>query len=61
MNGDYLIKSQVSSPVVSYNKPTMGAPAPDKTPRTVELEKGMAPQMNTRQTTPSITMGGLNG
>ena len=61
MNGDYLVKSDINSPVIAVNKPTMGSPAPDKTTRTVELEKGMAPQMNTRENTPSLTLGTMNG
>lgn len=61
MNGDYLIKADVDSPVKVVTKPTIGSPAPDKTVRTVELEKGMAPQMNTRETTPSLTLGTMNG
>ena len=54
---DYLVKSDVSSPVQVESKPTMGAPAPDNTSRTTELEKGMAPQTNTRKTTPSFNLG----
>jgi len=54
---DYLVKSDISSPVQVESKPTMGAPAPDSTSRTTELEKGMAPQTNTRQTTPSFNLG----
>jgi hypothetical protein len=58
---DYLVKSDVSSPVQVESKPTMGAPAADNTSRTTELEKGMATQMNTRETTPSLTLGTMNG
>jgi len=61
VSGDYLIKSDISSPVSVQNAPTPMAPPPDATSRNIELEKGMAPQTNTRQNTPSITLGTMNG
>lgn len=59
MDGQFLIKSRIQSPVQSYTKPTKGSAPVDKTARTVELEKGMQPPMLTRETSPSITLGSM--
>lgn len=56
MDGQHLIASDVTSPVRSFDKPTP-MQAPDKTMRTVEMEKGMTHPEFTRQTAPSITLG----
>jgi hypothetical protein len=59
MNGKYLVSSPIKSPVRVTNKPTNFLAGPDKTMRTAELEKGFVQPMTTRETAPSITLGGM--
>ena len=59
MYGQHLISSPVTSPVQSFSKPTPTVGITDKTTRTTELEKGMSQPSFTRETTPSINLGGL--
>lgn len=59
MNGQYLVSSPVTSPVKSFNKPTPTTALTDTTTRTTELEKGMAQQSFSRESAPSITLGGM--
>ena len=58
MEGKHLISSPITSPVRSFNMPTPPS-VPDRTPRTVELEKGMSQPSYTRETAPSISLGGM--
>lgn len=57
MNGNYLVSSRVKSPVQVSNKPTKFSTGPDKTMRTVEMDKGIQQPITTRETAPSITLG----
>jgi hypothetical protein len=59
MYGQHLISSPVTSPVQSFSKPTPTVGITDKTARTTELEKGMAQQSFSRESAPSITLGGM--
>lgn len=59
MNGKYLISSPVTSPVKSVSKPTPTTAITDKTARTVELERGMAQPSFTRESSPSVSLGGM--
>jgi mannitol/fructose-specific phosphotransferase system IIA component len=59
MDGQYLVSSPIKSNIQAINKPTQFSPGADKTTRTVEMDKGFVQPMNTRETTPSITLGGM--
>lgn len=59
MYGQHLVSSSVTSPVQSFSKPTPTTAPSDNTTRTSELEKGMSQPSLTRETTPSINLGGM--
>jgi len=54
---DYLVTSPITSDVTTDSKPTPTTAVSDATARTTEMEKGMTAPMNTRDNTPSITLG----
>jgi hypothetical protein len=59
MEGDYLVSTRIKSPVQAINEPTKFSPGPDKTTRNAELEKGFTQPVTTRETAPSLTLGGM--
>lgn len=59
MDGKYLVSTRITSPVQTVSKPTQFTTGADKTIRTVELDKGIQQPTNTRETAPSITLGGM--
>ena len=59
MDGQYLVSTRIKSPVQAMNKPTQFNSGPDSTTRTVELDKGIQQPVTTRETAPSITLGGM--
>jgi len=56
---NYLVSSSIKAPVLATSKPTKFSGSPDKTMRTAEMEKGFVQPMTTRETAPSITLGGM--
>lgn len=59
MDGKYLISTRIKSPVQAVSKPTQFTTGADKTIRSVELDKGIQQPITTRETAPSITLGGM--
>jgi hypothetical protein len=59
MDGQYLVSSPIKAPVQAINKPTQFTAGPDATTRTVELDKGIQQPVTSRETSSSITLGGM--
>jgi hypothetical protein len=59
MNGQYLISSPIKSSVRAINKPTQFTSGTDSTARTVELDKRIQQPVTSRETSSSITLGGM--